>query len=356
MVTVSMCMIVKNEADILKRCLDSYEGTYDELIIVDTGSTDDTKKIAAKYTDKIYDFDWIDDFAAARNYAFSLCSCDYIFSADADEELDVKNNNALRNLKSLLLPEIEIVQMYYVNEGDDNPVYNAKKELRPKLFKRLREFTWISPIHETVRLTPIVFDSEIEIMHKPVGKHNKRDFETFVKAINRGIRLEDYVVIMFCKELYISGSNEDFLRLAPLFLDILSLEDFRPEEVVDAINIILIKIARLKGDYDEFIRLIKEAACTDTLEAKNSEICIELGSYFESVDKPEDAVFWYKKAMCDVYPILDVKSGGVTALLGLGRSYESISNETEDATEKEKYKALSKKFFDSANNWVMPEE
>ena len=53
MISISMCMIVKNEQDILARCLDSYAGTYDELIIVDTGSTDNTKEIAANYTDKM---------------------------------------------------------------------------------------------------------------------------------------------------------------------------------------------------------------------------------------------------------------------------------------------------------------
>ena len=65
MISISMCMIVKNEQDILARCLDSYAGTYDELIIVDTGSTDNTKEIAAHYTDKI------NDFSAASNFAFS---------------------------------------------------------------------------------------------------------------------------------------------------------------------------------------------------------------------------------------------------------------------------------------------
>ena len=112
MISISMCMIVKNEHDILARCLDSYAGTYDELIIVDTGSTDNTKEIAAHYTDKIYDFEWINDFSAARNFAFSKAGCDYIFSADADEVLDDTNNYALRELKHMLLPEIDIVQMY----------------------------------------------------------------------------------------------------------------------------------------------------------------------------------------------------------------------------------------------------
>ena len=135
MISISMCMIVKNEQEILARCLDSYAGTYDELIIVDTGSTDNTKEIAAHYTDKIYDFEWINDFSAARNFAFSKAGCDYIFSADADEVLDDTNNYALRELKHVLLPEIDIVQMYYVNASGYNSVYNAHKELRPKLFK-----------------------------------------------------------------------------------------------------------------------------------------------------------------------------------------------------------------------------
>ena len=176
-----MCMIAKNEESVLKRCLDSYSGLFDEIIIVDTGSTDNTKNIAAGYTDKIYDFEWTGDFSEARNFAFSKASCDYIFSADADEVLDDYNRNLFMRLKSVLLPEIDIVQMKYVN-CSHNTVYNSKKELRPKLYKRLRTFTWISPIHETVRLQPVIFDSDIEILHMPQSSHSKRDFSIFKKS------------------------------------------------------------------------------------------------------------------------------------------------------------------------------
>lgn len=62
MIEISLCMIVKNEEKILARCLDSVADLVDEIVIVDTGSTDATKKIAANYTDKIYDFTWVDDF------------------------------------------------------------------------------------------------------------------------------------------------------------------------------------------------------------------------------------------------------------------------------------------------------
>lgn len=185
MISISMCMIAKNEESVLKRCLDSYSGLFDEIIIVDTGSTDNTKNIAAGYTDKIYDFEWTGDFSEARNFAFSKASCDYIFSADADEVLDDYNRNLFMRLKSVLLPEIDIVQMKYVN-CSHNTVYNSKKELRPKLYKRLRTFTWISPIHETVRLQPVIFDSDIEILHMPQSSHSKRDFSIFKNQLIMG--------------------------------------------------------------------------------------------------------------------------------------------------------------------------
>ncbi|MDP9699864.1 glycosyltransferase involved in cell wall biosynthesis [Paenibacillus intestini] len=90
--TVSLCMIVKNEEQVLNRCLDSVKDLVDEIIIVDTGSTDNTLQIARKYTDKIYFFEWIDDFSAARNESLKYATSDYILVLDADEYLEVKGD------------------------------------------------------------------------------------------------------------------------------------------------------------------------------------------------------------------------------------------------------------------------
>ena len=106
MITVSLCMIVKNEERILRRCLDSIVDLVDEVVIVDTGSEDATKQIAEEYGAAIYDFKWIDDFSAARNYAFSKATKEYIYSADADEVLDEENRNRFRLLKENLLPDV----------------------------------------------------------------------------------------------------------------------------------------------------------------------------------------------------------------------------------------------------------
>ena len=69
--SISLCMIVKNEETTLQRCLESVAVIADEIVIVDKGSDDATKAIAATFTSRVVDFDWVDDFSAARNYAFA---------------------------------------------------------------------------------------------------------------------------------------------------------------------------------------------------------------------------------------------------------------------------------------------
>lgn len=141
MITISLCMIVKNEEKVLKRCLDTVADLVDELIVVDTGSTDATKQIAAAYPQvKLYDFVWIDDFAAARNFAFSKATKEYIYSADADEVLSEENRERFRRMKQTLPPQVEIVQMKYGNQLQHGTVYNYDEEYRPKLFLRNRRF------------------------------------------------------------------------------------------------------------------------------------------------------------------------------------------------------------------------
>ncbi|NLD35388.1 MAG: tetratricopeptide repeat protein, partial [Desulfatiglans sp.] len=94
--TISCCMIVKNEEKYLDKCLASVKGYVDELIIVDTGSTDSTVDIAKKYTDKVYFHPWENSFSKARNQALSYATCDWVFQIDGDEELMEGSGELLR--------------------------------------------------------------------------------------------------------------------------------------------------------------------------------------------------------------------------------------------------------------------
>jgi glycosyltransferase involved in cell wall biosynthesis len=90
MFTLSVCMIVKDEEPVLARCLACARRFADEIIVVDTGSVDRTKEIAAGFTDRVYEYAWRDDFAAARNYSYSLANCDYIMWLDADDVVEAQ--------------------------------------------------------------------------------------------------------------------------------------------------------------------------------------------------------------------------------------------------------------------------
>nr|MBQ8252752.1 glycosyltransferase [Lachnospiraceae bacterium] len=93
MIPISLCIITKNEEKNLDRCLSCIKDYPFEIVVVDTGSTDHTVEIAKKYTDNVYHFDWINDFAAARNFSISKASNDWILVLDADEftyELDLE--------------------------------------------------------------------------------------------------------------------------------------------------------------------------------------------------------------------------------------------------------------------------
>lgn len=91
---ISLCMIVKNEENNISKCLNSIKDYVDEIIITDTGSTDSTKEIAKNFTDKIFDYNWDNDFAKARNFSISKAKNDWVLVLDADEvviEFDMKN-------------------------------------------------------------------------------------------------------------------------------------------------------------------------------------------------------------------------------------------------------------------------
>ena len=96
--TISLCLIAKNEEDNLPKCLFSAAPAVDEIIVIDTGSTDRTKDIATAFGAKVYDYEWNNDFSAARNESLSRASGDWIFILDCDEVISQRDYVALRKL------------------------------------------------------------------------------------------------------------------------------------------------------------------------------------------------------------------------------------------------------------------
>lgn len=302
MVTISVCMIVKNEELVLARCLDSLKGIADELIIVDTGSTDRTKEIAAHYTDKIYDYKWEDDFSKARNFSFSKATKEYIYCADADEVIDEENQKKFLQLKQVLLPEIEIVQMMYCNQKQYNTTYNFDKEYRPKLYKRVRNFTWQNPIHEMVCIEPIVYDSEIEILHMPTGSHGKRDFSLFQKMFQKGTYMNKHLHNMYARELFIAGTREDFIAAKECFLSSIRETKRSIDEIKEA-ACVLAHIFRLEREVVSFFQYVMK----DIVTEPSSEACYELGMFYMEIGQIEEASNWFYNSHYETKSILDIR-------------------------------------------------
>ena len=353
MITISVCMIVKDEGMRLARCLDSLTCIADEIIIVDTGSKDDTKEVAARYTDKIFDFPWINDFAAARNFAFSKATCDYVYSADADEVIDKVNQYRFAQIKQVLLPEIDVVQMKYINMMDSNSVYNSRVELRPKLYKRIRTLTWVDPIHEIIVLDPVVYDSEIEIQHMAAGHHTKRDLTALLNTFDSGKPFSKKLHDMYAKELFISGDDSDFLKAQHVFEETIKQANRSQDEKSDA-ACVLAHCYRLQGNYNEFFKLcLKNIATTPC-----AEICMELGEYFYSLEDYDEAAVWFQNAATETESIITVRSSGDLPLRRLSDCYNklSMSHAYKNPQLARTYSAEAEKMSEAADNWKLPEE
>ncbi len=332
MITISACLIVKDEEVVLARCLECLKSIVDEIIIVDTGSTDRTKVIAQQYTDKIYDFQWVNDFSKARNYSFSKATMDYIYVADADEVIDEENIHKFLELKRSLIEDIEIVQMYYANQLDFNTTYNYDQEYRPKLYKRLRQFTWVDQIHESVRLEPVIYDSDIIILHKPICNHANRDFSIFQHMIQRGEILSTKLIKMYARELFIAGTEQDFVKAYPYFYDLVENRNLE-EEVLKQCQCVIARAARIQKNDSAFFQMcLKNVA----LEKSSAEICCELGEYYLLLGNAKEASIWFYNAAYETTAELNIHYQGDIPLLGLSRCYEMLGN----VKESEAYKKL----------------
>lgn len=147
---ISLCLIVKNEEKVIKRCIMSSKHLVDEIVIVDTGSTDSTVSIAEEMGAKVYYFEWVNDFSQARNYAIERCTGEWIVFLDADEYLgEVSKRELLKKLKhaSKYQADALIGELINLEEATGN-FQSVIKTVR--IFKRLQNIRYKGAIHEKI--------------------------------------------------------------------------------------------------------------------------------------------------------------------------------------------------------------
>jgi len=194
--TLSLAMIVKNEEFVISNCLSSVRGLVDEMVLVDTGSTDYTKIIAKTIGAKVIDFEWVDDFSAARNESLKYCTSDWILVLDADESIDLIDHQTIR--EAILREEVDAfnipIRNYLANkqimmmdktlvrnkrsrykEGRGFPYYAQHDGMR--LFRKLNDNMYEGKIHETVDQFFIDNGSKIEGLEVAIHHFGKMLFD-----------------------------------------------------------------------------------------------------------------------------------------------------------------------------------
>ena len=164
---ISACMIVKNEEEFLPNCLNSIKGVVDEIIIVDTGSTDDTMTIAKNFGAKVYHHPWNDSFSEARNHCLNHASGDWILQIDADEELEQADIPKLRLAISDHRYNGIIIAIQSIIKDGLHTFYH------PRIFRRGKGF-YKDIIHEQTIIEGERLPTEIRLYHHGYNLDGKK--------------------------------------------------------------------------------------------------------------------------------------------------------------------------------------
>ena len=167
---VSLTMIARDEVANLPVCLGSAAGLFDEVVVVDTGSSDRTREIARDFGARVFDFVWVGDFAAARNAALARATGDYAFWLDADDVLDPPQRAKLRNLFESLCPGDEAAYVVRCACDPQAGELGATVVDHVRLFPLREDVRWMYAVHEQIlpalrRVGTSVRWTDVEVRH-----------------------------------------------------------------------------------------------------------------------------------------------------------------------------------------------
>jgi len=167
--TVSLCMIVKNEESNLARCLNSVKDIVSEIVIVDTGSTDNTIKIAEDYNAKIIFHKWDNDFSSARNKSIENATCDYILFLDADEYLDKDSLKFFKSLKKPSYPHSYFVKIINFTNNELERNYSVEHYFT-RIWTNNPNYRFTGKIHENLifldeKIKPVSYFADVTVYH-----------------------------------------------------------------------------------------------------------------------------------------------------------------------------------------------
>lgn len=218
--TISLCMIVKNEEKYLPQCLQSALGKVDEIIVVDTGSTDKTVEIARSFGAQVYFFQWVDDFSAARNESVRYATGDWVFWMDADERLECGGDvDCLRKAASVPGIDAYLVPIRSHKLGANSGFHYALRFSRrfPGLCFEGEVHESLSPFLQSVgaNFVPAAFFLDhwgYAIDAEAMGQKVLRNTSLLHKSLERNPK-SAFVLYYYAMSLLVTGQEEEVLEV-----------------------------------------------------------------------------------------------------------------------------------------------
>ncbi|MBE7090413.1 MAG: glycosyltransferase [Clostridiales bacterium] len=315
---LALCMIVKNEEKTLSRAVSPLLGVVDQIVVVDTGSTDGTKKVAQSFNAEVYDYVWSDDFSSARNFAFSLSRCAYNMWLDADDVVPPKTVEAIRNLKENMQAESYFLPY---ETGIKNGV-PALRYYRERILKNTPTYRFSGAVHEAVAC-PLEGRQYLNapVCHYPVGEHGNRNLAIYRKRKKEGKYFSARDEYYYARELLFHGYEQTAKKHFNAFL---RRKEGWVEDKICALNL-LAEVERKNGNPARAKSLLYRAF---SYGAPRAETCYRLGSAHLDAGEWESAAFWYESATRQTagegftYPALR----GIDAYLQLTVCYDKLGD------------------------------
>lgn len=291
--TISACMIVKDEEECISNVLNCLVQFCDEIIILDTGSTDKTMEIVQTFDKvKLYQTKWEQSFSKARNESFSYATKDYIFWCDADDVISDDNIKRINDLKKSNLSTFDYVSMRYMYNKSNADTSYVRRDC---LVKRANNYKWEGDIHECLNVGDKEgekwYYSDIEIFHIKIKNTSQRNLDIFRHMIDTGKELTLRDWFYYGSELYFNGFYDEAIKVynkclkvknSMWFVDLLTLY-YRLYDIY--IN--------HKHDEEKAMIYVQLSLMVTTPRA---DFCCAFGDYFLKRSKFREALKWYTLA------------------------------------------------------------
>ncbi|MCH5142376.1 MAG: glycosyltransferase [Clostridiales bacterium] len=284
--SISVCLIVKNEEEVLERCLTCAAKFADEIIVIDTGSTDGTVAIARRFTDSVFFFEWCDDFSAARNFAFENATGEYVMWLDADDVITDGNCQKIKELVNA--GGFDMAYLPYAAAFDnDKPTFVYYRE---RIMKASMNFRFEGAVHEAIvpRGKRVYLDAPI--LHKKVKSGDPlRNLSILQRKIARGDKLDGRSKFYYGRELFF---NKMYSESCAVLEDYLSGDGWIENKLEACVNLYHAYIA-LGREQEGINALLKSL----TLAPPRSDVCCILGERAMKANDNDTAIFWYELAL-----------------------------------------------------------